>query len=119
MDAFHHALDRAPGRGGTVYRGVALRESEYRELIKIKELRFRSSASTSRREGIGQAFARRAERRGVVFELKTNSSIDLSGLESFKTGEAEQIISRGAEFRVTRIEFRPRTNLTYILGEEI
>jgi len=119
MNTLHAAWNRAPSRGGIVYRGMDLREAEIRELLSSKTFTLKSTSSASRLKSVARGFTSppTGGRGRVVVEFKTRSSIDFSGVDPWGGREQEQLIRMRTQFRITGTE--RRGEFIYLFAEEV
>ncbi|MFA5186305.1 MAG: hypothetical protein WC551_07515 [Patescibacteria group bacterium] len=102
--AINKAMDRAPKHAVTVYRGLALTDSQIGDLIKTKELVFDAMASSSRSAKMAQTFIGSTGygKRGVFMQIRQKSGIPVESISEIK-GEREIMIRKGTAIKITSV----------------
>ncbi len=98
------AIVRAPGFGGTVYRGMRdLPEDLVASMKKGKAVRLDAMSSSSKQRDIAAIFVGNNAARNVMLELRTKSGADLVNVdirfENF-VKEQEVLLPKGSSYRV-------------------
>lgn len=105
-DRLESALNAAPGKEATVYRGLSnLSESQYQAMLGGGEITLDTVTSTSENRRVSEDFVQkdRPGARSLMFQIQQKSGVSLANLSKYPT-EKELLVKKGARFKVTGSE---------------